>query len=135
MKYIFTFFLFLFMAHTASAQQFSYKPLNPAFGGDTFNYNWLISSATAQNQLTAPQNARQVDSDLEQFGDNLQRQVLSQLSRSLLQQQIDGIGDITEPGTFSFGDLTIEVFEGGEGLIINILDTTTGEQTQVIIPN
>ena len=32
------------------AQDFVYKPVNPAFGGDTFNYNWLLSSANAQNQ-------------------------------------------------------------------------------------
>ncbi|HAV55199.1 MAG TPA: curli assembly protein CsgF, partial [Aequorivita sp.] len=43
----------LFMGTVGFAQQFSYKPLNPAFGGDTFNYNWLLSSATSQNKLTA----------------------------------------------------------------------------------
>lgn len=123
------------MGQAVIAQQFSYKPTNPAFGGDTFNYNWLLSSATAQNKLTAPRNARDTQSELEQFSDNLQRQIFSILSRSLLQQQVDGIGDITEPGTFAFGTLTLDVFQGPEGLVINILDTTTGEQTQIIVPN
>jgi curli production assembly/transport component CsgF len=28
-----------------------YKPRNPAFGGDTFNYQWLMSSAENQNKF------------------------------------------------------------------------------------
>lgn len=116
------------------AQQFSYKPLNPAFGGDTFNYNWMLSSATAQNKLTAPTNARDQRSELQEFGDNLNRQLLSQISRSLLQQQLGGL-NFTEEGTFTYGSLNIEIFQSDEGLVINILDTSTGEETQVIVPN
>lgn len=118
-----------------AAQQLSYEPLNPAFGGNNFNYSWLLSSATAQNKLKAPVDPREQQSDLERFGDNINSQVLSQISRSLLQQQSDAIGGFTEPGTYTFGSLNIEVFESDEGLVINILDTATGEQTQVIVPN
>ena len=127
--------LFLLMASGAFAQQFVYQPLNPAFGGDTFNYNWLLSSATAQNGLTNPTTRRDQDSELDQFGENLNRQILSRLSRALLEQQIQGIGDFDEEGTFTFGTLAVEVFESDEGLVINILDTSNGEQTQVIVPN
>jgi len=135
MKKTILFSAFLLVCASASAQQFSYKPLNPAFGGDTFNYNWLISSATAQNGLTAPQSARDNQSDLERFGENLQQQILSQISRTLTQQQIASIGDLTEPGSFTFGNLAVDVFESNEGLVINILDILTGEETQVIVPN
>jgi len=31
--------------------------------------------------------------------------------------------------------LSLDIYESSEGLVINILDTNTGEQTQVIIPN
>ena len=37
--------------------------------------------------------------------------------------------------TFNFGTLFVEIFPSGEGLVINILDTSTGDQSQVIIPN
>ena len=117
------------------SQQFSYKPKNPAFGGDTFNYQWLQSSATAQNGLTANRNPNEEQSDLERFGETLNAQILAQISRNLLQQQIEGIGNFDQPGTFTFGNLAVEVFESGEGLIINILDVLTGETTQVIVPN
>ncbi|HBL80047.1 MAG TPA: curli assembly protein CsgF [Aequorivita sp.] len=124
----------LFMGTVGFAQQFSYKPLNPAFGGDTFNYNWLLSSATSQNKLTAPANERDQRSELQQFGDNLNRQLLSQISRQLLQQQLGGL-NFNEEGTFTYGSLNVEIFQSDEGLVINILDTSTGEETQVIVPN
>lgn len=133
----FKLFIVLFLGATtyAFSQQFSYKPLNPAFGGDTFNYNWLLSSATAQNGFTAPRADREDQSDLDQFGDRLNAQVLSQISRALLAQQVEAVGDFDQEGTFTFGSLNVEVFESDEGLVINILDTSNGEQTQVIVPN
>lgn len=127
-------FLFLFISTLSSAQQLTYKPINPAFGGDTFNYQWLLSSATAQNSFKDP-DARQNSSgsNLDSFAENLNRQLLSQLSRSLFNDQLgtDGL----KPGTFTFGSLSLDIYESSEGLVINILDTNTGEQTQVIIPN
>lgn len=135
MKYLYAFGFMLFIAVGSNAQQMVYKPLNPAFGGDTFNYNWLISSASAQNGFTAPQSARDELSDLERFGENINTQILAQISRSLLQSQLEGIGDFSQEGTFTFGTLAIEVYESNEGLVINILDISTGEQTQVIVPN
>lgn len=136
MKMLKLFFLtvMLSIGTAGFAQQFSYKPLNPAFGGDTFNYNWLLSSATSQNSFTAPTTQRNQQSELEKFGDQLNRQLLSQISRQLLQQQYGGI-DFTKEGTYTFGSLNIEIFQSGEGLVINILDTSSGEETQVIVPN
>lgn len=118
------------------AQQFSYEPINPAFGGrNYFNYNWLLSSATAQNGFKEPRDEREEQSDLERFGENLNSQILSQISRSLLQQQLEAVGNFDQEGTFTFGTLNVEVFESAEGLVINILDTSNGEETQVIVPN
>lgn len=116
------------------SQQLVYKPVNPAFGGDTFNYNWLLSSAESQNGFTDP-NEQQTgeESTLEGFTDNLNRQLLNSISRELFNQQFDNQG--LTPGTFTFGSLEVEIVEGITGLIINILDTTTGEQTQIIVPN
>ncbi|SRX54025.1 curli production assembly/transport component CsgF [Aequorivita sp. CIP111184] len=134
-KLLFTAVILFFFCSMGFAQQFSYSPLNPAFGGDTFNYNWLLSSATSQNKLTAPANASNQQSELEQFGANLNRQVLSQISRILLQQQLGGLGNLDQEGTFTYGTLNVEIFQSDEGLVINILDTSNGEETQVIVPN
>ena len=37
--------------YVSVGQQLTYEPINPAFGGDTFNYQWLLSSANAQNSF------------------------------------------------------------------------------------
>jgi len=135
MKYKVFILLFFGICTIAYSQQFSYKPLNPAFGGETFNYNWLLSSASAQNSFTQPRAETEEQSELDRFGDQLNQQVLNQISRALLAQQVNAVGDFSQEGTFTFGTLSVEVFESDEGLVINILDTSNGEQTQVIVPN
>jgi curli production assembly/transport component CsgF len=37
-------------ASSASATDLIYKPINPSFGGDPLNGNWLLSQATAQTE-------------------------------------------------------------------------------------
>jgi len=117
------------------SQQLTYTPTNPAFGGSYLNYSWMLSSATVQNGLTARTDPRSQQSELERLGQDINRQVLSQISRTLLQQQLEGFGDFDQEGTFTYGSLTLEIYRTLEGLVINILDTTTGEQTQIIVPN
>ena len=123
----------LLMSFQALSQQLVYEPKNPNFGGDTFNYQWLLSSAEAQNTFEDP-NAQQqeTESDLERFTENLNSQLLNLVSRSLFSDQF-GDGGL-EPGTYTFGSLSVEIFPSDEGLVISILDVDTGEQTQVIIP-
>lgn len=126
------FFAALFFVSFGYGQQLTYKPINPAFGGDTFNYQWLLSSANAQNSFKDPDAAREQRTALDQFSENLNRQLLNQLSRGLFAGQL---GEGLEEGTFTFGSLALEIYETLEGLVINILDITTGEQTQIVIPN
>ena len=123
----------LLMSFQALCQQLVYEPKNPNFGGDTFNYQWLLSSAEAQNTFEDP-NAQQqeTESDLERFTENLNSQLLNLVSRSLFSDQFGDEG--LEPGTYTFGSLSVEIFPSDEGLVISILDVDTGEQTQVIIP-
>lgn len=116
-----------------AAQDFVYKPKNPAFGGDTFNYNWLLSSAQAQNLIENPDLVdRNQSSGVDDFAENLNRQLLNQLSRELITTQFgeDGLED----GNYVFGNFQVDVSTTIEGLVISILDTALGEQTQVVIP-
>lgn len=117
------------------SQQLVYTPKNPAFGGNPYNSQWLLASAQAQNSFTGPgasaSNARQTE--LERFTQSLNSQLLGQVSRSAFTRQFgeDGL----TPGTYSFGSLAVDIYPSNEGLVINILDTNTGEQTQIVIPN
>lgn len=133
MKFILTLVVFLIISPFIQAQAFVYKPVNPAFGGDTFNYQWLLSSAEAQNKQKDKTAVIPTQTDLQKFKANLNAQLLNQISSSLYKQQFgtDGIKE----GSYTFGSYSVDVFPSSDGLTLNILDTNTGEQTQVIIPN
>lgn len=131
MKTLFFYFI-LGMGFTYS-QQFVYKPINPAFGGDTFNYQWLLSSASTQNQFKGSASSFGSLSTLDSFTESLNRQLLSQLSQKLFGDQF-GDGNL-KPGNYTFGSMYIQVTQSDKGLIIKILNTSTGEQSEIIIPN
>jgi curli production assembly/transport component CsgF len=117
------------------SQQFVYKPINPAFGGDTFNYQWLLSSANAQNQFDDKKDYNSLLGNLnslDSFSQSLNRQVLSELSRKLFEDQF-GEGSV-QPGNYLFGTMYLQITTTNQGLLINILDTSTGDQSEIIIP-
>lgn len=122
-------------ASASYAQQFVYKPINPAFGGDPFNHQWLMASANAQNKYnkTKDYDYKQ-PSALESFSENLNRQILNDISRKLFETDEKGEGKM-KPGVYNMGNLNIKIAEYYGGLNINIIDITTGEQTQINIPN
>lgn len=122
MKTIFTLFIF-FTAYASFGQQLVYTPVNPAFGGDPFNYTWLLNSANAQNSFEDPLADFGQLSDLDSFTNSLNNNLLQDSSNPL------------QPGTTSVGNFELEAFESALGLVINVLDVTTGEQTQIVIPN
>ena len=141
MRNIYSYFvLFLFASlmslNSVQAQDFVYKPINPAFGGDTFNYNWLLSSAQVQD-LTEDSRindrlSQNTGLNLDDFAESLNRQLLSQLSRQIATTQFgeDGLED----GIYTVGNFQIDVASTLEGLSITIIDSSLGEQTQIIIP-
>lgn len=137
MKTLFILMITVFGSLSLSAQQLVYKPINPAFGGDTFNYQWLLSSANAQNQFDdGKDDYRSLLDDMNSLGsftDSLNRQILSQLSQKLFEDQF-GDGPLTA-GNYTFGSLFLEVNQTSQGMLISILDTTTGQQTEIVIPN
>ena len=133
-KSIVFFLIFLFSAsYGVLAQEFVYKPVNPSFGGETFNYQWLLSSAEAQNFYEEVE-VDDEPTELEQFTENLNRQLLNRINQTLLNSQVN-IEDGLEPGVYNFGSLNVQVYESTGGLVVDVLDINTGEQTQVIIPN
>ncbi len=124
----------LFAFSFFNSQQLVYKPVNPAFGGDTFNYQWLLSSATAQNQFDDDKGSGFTGlNSLDSFTESLNRQLLSQLSQKLFGSEF-GDGEL-KPGTYLFGSLYLEIVQSQNGLLISILNTSTGEQSEILVPN
>lgn len=135
MKTLLTILTFIAGIFSGKSQQLVYKPINPAFGGDTFNYQWLLSSANAQNQFDEKNDYRSLLDNMDSlnsFSQSLNRQVLSELSRKLFEDQF-GEGSI-KPGNYLFGSLYLQITTTAQGLLINILDTSTGDQSEVVIP-
>jgi curli production assembly/transport component CsgF len=114
---------------SVNAQDLVYKPRNPALVVILLIIN--TSSAESQNKFKEPSSAKAQKTDLEKFADQLNSQLLSQISRLYTQQfaQKDYRKELY------FGSLSVEVYPSSGGLTVDILDTTTGERTQVIIPN
>lgn len=120
--------------HTVRAQQFVYEPLNPSFGGNPMNYQWLMNSANVQNQHEATALSRLVRDPIADFQASLQRQVLSQLTRDIIRRQM-GDDTVIKDSRFEFGEFNIELVPDPSGLKVIISNVLTGEQTSVTIPN
>lgn len=136
MKIIKLIFLFALLVSPflMQSQQIVYKPINPFFGGDTFNYQQLLASAEAQNDFEEENDfGFEEQSELEQFTETLNRQLLNSISQDLFQQEFGE--DSLSVGTYVFGSLVVDITPTVGGLAINVLDTSNGETTQIIIPN
>ncbi len=141
MQKLYFYFLFISLGIIISsgitnAQELVYYPINPSFvGGNPYNASWLYNEAQAQNTFTESGTSASsyYNSDpLADFQQSLNRQILSQLSRQLVQSAF-GDNQLTE-GHYELGDYIIDVSPANEGIIINILDVNSGNETNVIVP-
>ena len=135
-KTLVLFGMFVLFAFVSNAQNFVYTPKNPSFGGNTFNYHWMLSSAQAQNITKDPLEESKTDyfnrDPVEDFKESLNRQILSRLSRELIDNQFGE--DALSPGTYELGDYNITVGNSDEGISVNIVDNKTGATTDVTVP-
>ena len=123
------------LAEQVRAQQFVYEPRNPAFGGNPMNYSWMLSSANAQNQHEATRDPRLTRDPLADFQASLQRQVLSQLTRDIARRQLGLTDEEMKESRFEFGEFTIEVIPGVDGVQVVIFNILTGDETSITIPS
>jgi len=118
------------LAGSAVAQDYSYTPTNPTFGGNPFNSSHLLGVAGAQNNYKEP--AKAATSQAEQFSRQLQSRLLS----ALASQVTDAIfGDNPqESGTITFGGQTITFVRSLDSVKLTITDADTGSVTDIEIP-
>jgi len=118
---------------SALAQDFVYTPINPAFGGNPYNYSWLLGQAESQNFFEEEtEDPFATDDPLANFQEDLNRQVLNEITRELYQNQFGEEG-LTE-GFYQFGSYEIDVSPISEGMQVRIIDIYTGSETTVIVP-
>lgn len=124
-----TVFLTFFLCLAGHSQQLVYTPVNPNFGGNPLNYSGLLTSANAQNKYDDKKS--ETTSLLDSFSETMKRQILSQLTRGLLDDN-ENIKDLSK-GTFEVNNLIVSVDETRTGTVIRIIDNDTGEVTEIIL--
>jgi curli production assembly/transport component CsgF len=119
------------VASPACAQDITYQPIDPSFGGNPFNSAHLLGIANAQNDYKDPK-ATANSSQADIFARQLQSRLLSALSSQI----VDAIfGDNPQDnGTISFGGQTIEFVRSLTEVTLTITDDDTGEVTTIVIP-
>lgn len=130
--------LFLLTAGVATATELIWTPINPSFGGPSFNAQWLMASAQAQNKhVEKPKPYKYEPPDpMENFESNLKRQYLYALSRKIMDEAFGEEG-LLPPGEteaqYTVGDYTIDITTNGQITVV-ITDIFTGDSTTVEIP-
>lgn len=127
-------FLVCCFAISTNAQQLVFEFVNPNFGGkNTYNYNWLLSQAQAQNNITEDGAlSRYYNDPLADFQESLNRQILSQLSRQLVQNTF-GDTEFME-GRYELGNYVIDITPGSNGIQVTIFDVFGGGETTITVP-
>ena len=118
--------LLLFLSGTAHAGELVYKPINPAFGGNPYNYSWLLESATIQSQYD--------EDPLDDFNDTLNRRILNTLASRIVDAAFGSYGDDLQQGSYQFGDYNINISTAGGGITVDIYDMGSGGSTTVSVP-
>lgn len=115
----------------AQAQDITYQPIDPSFGGNPFNSAHLLGIANAQNDYKDPK-AASTSSQADIFARQLQSRLLSALSSQI----VDAIfGDNPQQsGTITFGGQTIQFDRGLTEVTLTITDDSTGEVTTIVVP-
>lgn len=115
-----------------AAADLLYKPINPTFGGDSFNSAHLNGLATAQNPFKDTAKTSTTQTTTERFLSMLE----SRLYSSLASQVADAIfGANAQPsGTVTFDDQQITFVNTGTEVHLTVTDFSTGEVTNISIP-
>lgn len=123
--------LAVIVAGPVVAQDITYEPIDPSFGGNPFNSAHLLGIANAQNDYKDPKAAAN-SSQADIFARQLQSRLLSALSSQIV-NAIFGENP-QESGTIRFGGQTISFVRDLESVTLTITDDDTGEVTTIVIP-
>ncbi len=117
------------------ATELVYEPINPSFGGNPMNGNFLLNQAEMQNDHKDPALSDRND-PLEDFQQSLTRQILYRLASQIVDQAFGEFGDDLQGGHYEFGNYIIDVNPvEGENITVTIIDTATGGTTSINVPN
>ncbi|NRQ42563.1 curli production assembly protein CsgF [Rheinheimera sp. YQF-2] len=117
--------ILLLCCSAASATELVYTPINPSFGGNPLNGNFLLQKAQSQNAHSADRDGL---SFVDKFQDALERNIINSLTRRIAD------GELVE-GVYNTGEFMVEVSGGADGsVVVHITNLNSGEVTVITIP-
>lgn len=120
-----------FLCGPAVAQQLTYTPINPSFGGNPFNSSHLMGLASAQNQHLPQSSTYTAPTQAEQFASQLQSTILAGVAQQV-SNAIFG-NNPQQSGTITFGGTTVN-FSRGLGNVTIVITDPKGVSTQIVVP-
>ena len=120
-------FIFFMLNEQVVASELVYRPVNPSFGGNPINGNYLLGNAQAQNTIKGGDSRRSPQkSRLDRFNDSLQFRLLNQLLADIGQ-------DGSNSGLLNTDDFIVRIEQGVDGLEVITTDKNTGEVTSIVV--
>ncbi|WP_231758250.1 curli assembly protein CsgF [Microbulbifer elongatus] len=117
----------LLMGSQGLASQLIYEPVNPNFGGNPLNGNYLIQNAQSQDDHEDPDNPADLyeqPSALDRFTDSLETRLLNQL--------LTDVGD-GNSGELVTDDFIVQIVDNDGQLTVLITDRATGDKSEIIV--
>ncbi len=125
--------LFALVPFYLQAQDLVYTPVNPAFGGSPYNYQWLLNSANAQNTHQKSSSSFYSTNPFDNFTQSLQSQILSELAQEIVQSRFGNL-DLNQKGKYDLGSFIINIQPGLSGIDITVFNKNSGDQSTITIP-
>jgi len=115
----------LLLSLPLAATELVYTPINPSFGGNPMNGNFLLQKAQMQN---AHQPAVDEKTFVDKFREALERNIINTLTRRIAD------GEMVE-GVYNTGEFNVVVSLDTDGsIIVQITRIETGEVTIIRMP-
>jgi curli production assembly/transport component CsgF len=120
----------------AAASDINYTPINPSFGGSSFNSPHLLGLANAQNEPKTKADAAAAKARLQSNSDRFVQMLQTRLYSSLAQQVSEAIfGENAQPqGNMTLDDQQISWVNTGSEVRLLVTDVNTGQVTEIVIP-
>lgn len=133
--------IFIICTGPCWATQLVYEPVNPSFGGNPLNGNFLLGQAESQNKHKDDKNspigstAGYQRDPMAYFEESLVRRILNELANNIVESSFssDGSSQIQD-GHYQFGDYVIDIVNFGDVVSVSITDLGTGNSTIVEVP-
>lgn len=138
------FVILLLTASWVKASELVYTPINPSFGGNPHNGNFLLGKAQAQNKHKAKLNKK---SYAEKFQESLERAYINKMVREITDLAFGSTCDVAaadtgcepsifnEDSIFTSGDYLIEIITSNtDSITVQITNSMTGEITIIEVP-